>query len=83
MAAGAMATAEGPWDTVLSEAEKNTLNADATKDLEEQGAPDIDALVITSVCLMLARKCGVSEEKCLFGAQSSCAPSQRCVRPRP
>eukprot|EP00966_Prymnesium_polylepis_P013889 320313-Prymnesium_polylepis.1 len=23
-----------------------------------------------------------SVEKCRFGAQSSCAPSQRCVRPR-
>eukprot|EP00966_Prymnesium_polylepis_P278103 6426094-Prymnesium_polylepis.1 len=48
MSAGAMATAKGPWGTVLSEIEKNALNSDAKKDLEEQGAPGIDALGITS-----------------------------------
>eukprot|EP00966_Prymnesium_polylepis_P098835 2288885-Prymnesium_polylepis.1 len=61
MSAGAMATAEGPWGTVLSEIEENALNTDAKKDLEDQGAPGIDALVIMSVSLMLGRKCGVSE----------------------
>ena len=57
---------EGPWGRELSADEIGRLNADARKDLEEQEAPGIDALVITAVSVMLGRKCGVSEAQ---GAQ--------------
>ena len=57
---------EGPWGRELSADEVRHLNADARKDLEEQEAPGIDALVITAVSVMLGRKCGVSEAQ---GAQ--------------
>ena len=55
----------------MTQAEKDALDADARKDLRDQEAPGIDALVITGVSMMLGRKCGVSEAQ---GAQYSQDP---------
>ena len=58
---GSIPASEGPWGVVMTQSEKDTLDADMRRDLRDQEAPGIDALVITGVSMMLGRKCGVSE----------------------
>eukprot|EP00966_Prymnesium_polylepis_P184403 4274175-Prymnesium_polylepis.1 len=64
MSAGAMATAVGPWGTVLSDTEKNTLNADAKKDLERRGARSSRQDPMMAICFkQLAKLQSVSASK--------------------
>ena len=43
---GSIPASEGPWGVVMTQAEKDALDADMRKDLRDQEAPGIDPLVI-------------------------------------
>jgi hypothetical protein len=78
---GGKAAGKRPAEADRLEIDLTETDPVRSKPLASCGRPGLSFIAtLTDVC----RRPGWmgSEENCRFGAQSSCAPSQRCVRPR-